>query len=142
MQFSIDKLIADDWEQVRSIYMEGIETGNATFESEAPDWDNWHSSHMQECCLAARAGNTILGWAALSPVSSRCVYSGVAEVMHRTTNGVDADAVNILLGAIKCAVGDYTGMYLATDLRSKRHLVRNGTTRRPKKKRPIVLMLL
>jgi len=42
--------------------------------------------------------------------------SGVADVMHRTTNGVDADAVNILLGAIKCAVGDYTGMYLATDL--------------------------
>jgi carbon-monoxide dehydrogenase catalytic subunit len=42
--------------------------------------------------------------------------SGVAEVMHRTTNGVDADAVNILLGAIKCAVGDYTGMFLATDL--------------------------
>lgn len=42
--------------------------------------------------------------------------SGVAEVMHRTTNGVDADAVNVLLGGIKCAVGDYTGMYLATDL--------------------------
>ena len=42
--------------------------------------------------------------------------SGVAEVMHRTTNGVDADAVNILLGGIKCAIGDYTGMYLATDL--------------------------
>ncbi|UCC86979.1 MAG: anaerobic carbon-monoxide dehydrogenase catalytic subunit [Anaerolineales bacterium] len=42
--------------------------------------------------------------------------SAVAEVMHRTTNGVDADAVNILLGAIKCAIGDYTGMYLATDL--------------------------
>ncbi len=42
--------------------------------------------------------------------------SGVAEVMHRTTNGVDADPVNILLGGIKCAIGDYTGMYLATDL--------------------------
>ncbi len=42
--------------------------------------------------------------------------SGVADVMHRTTNGVDADAVNILLGAIRCAIGDYTGMYLATDL--------------------------
>ena len=42
--------------------------------------------------------------------------STVAEMMHRTTNGVDADAVNILLGAIKCAVSDYTGMYLATDL--------------------------
>jgi len=42
--------------------------------------------------------------------------AGVADVMHRTTNGVDADAINILLGGIKCAIGDYTGMYLATDL--------------------------
>lgn len=80
MQFSIDKMVADDWGQVRSIYLEGIDTGNATFESEAPDWDNWNSSHMQECRLAARAGKIILGWSALSPVSSRCVYAGVAEV--------------------------------------------------------------
>ena len=80
MEYSIDKMVSDDWGQVRSIYLDGIVTGNATFEAEAPDWDNWDSSHMQECCLVARAGNTILGWAALSPVSSRCVYSGVAEI--------------------------------------------------------------
>ena len=86
MQFNIHKMVADDWGQIRSIYLEGIDTGNATFESEAPDWDRWDSSHMQECRLAARAGKTILGWATLSPVSSRCVYAGVAEVSVYVAN--------------------------------------------------------
>ena len=80
MEYSIEKMASDDWGQVRSIYLDGISTGNATFEAEAPDWDNWDSNHMQACRLVGRAGNTILGWAALSPVSSRCVYSGVAEI--------------------------------------------------------------
>ena len=80
MKYSVDKMMADDWEQVRSIYLEGIAAGNATFETEAPGWDRWNSGHTQDCRLVARAGNTILGWAALSPVSGRCVYSGVAEV--------------------------------------------------------------
>ena len=80
MEYRIDKMVSDDWDQVRSIYLDGIVTGNATFESKVPDWDNWDSSHMQNCRLVARARNTILGWAALSPVSSRCVYSGVAEI--------------------------------------------------------------
>ena len=80
MQYDLYKMTTDDWEQVRSIYLEGIDTGNATFESEAPDWDRWTSSHIQECRLVAKAGQTVLGWAALSPVSGRCVYSGVAEV--------------------------------------------------------------
>jgi phosphinothricin acetyltransferase len=80
MEYSIDKMVSDDWGQVRSIYLDGIATGNATFEAESPGWDDWDSSHIQECRLVARAGNTILGWAGLSPVSSRCVYSGVAEI--------------------------------------------------------------
>ena len=69
-----------DWEQVRSIYIEGIATGHSTFETEAPSWEKWDSSHMRTCRLVAKAGNDILGWAALSPISSRSVYSGVAEV--------------------------------------------------------------
>ncbi len=68
MEYRIDKMVSDDWYQVRSIYLDGILTGNATFESKAPDWDNWDSSHMPECRLVARASNTILGWAALSPI--------------------------------------------------------------------------
>ena len=69
-----------DWEQVRSVYLEGILTGQATLETEAPDWERWNSSHLPHCRLVARSGERLSGWAALSQVSSRRAYSGVAEV--------------------------------------------------------------
>lgn len=69
-----------DWEQVRAVYLEGIQTGQATFETEAPDWERWNAGHLPQCRLVARVKETIVGWAALSPVSSRRVYAGVAEV--------------------------------------------------------------
>jgi L-amino acid N-acyltransferase YncA len=80
MNFTIEKMKDADWPIVKLIYQEGIATGDATFETEAPDWDQWNKSHLSECRLVARAGNEIVGWAALSPVSGRCVYCGVAEV--------------------------------------------------------------
>jgi len=73
-------MVVEDWEQVRTIYQEGIDTGDATFEEEPPSWERWDSNHMQECRLVAKSGNTVLGWAALSHTSSRHVYSGVVEV--------------------------------------------------------------
>ncbi|HEY6330914.1 MAG TPA: GNAT family N-acetyltransferase [Blastocatellia bacterium] len=69
-----------DWSAVRTIYIEGMDTGNATFEESAPEWERWDAGHLKFCRLVARAGDGILGWAALSPVSGRRVYSGVAEV--------------------------------------------------------------
>lgn len=69
-----------DWEAVRAIYCQGIATRNATFEMDAPTWDKWDASHRQDCRLVARAGGRVVGWAASSPVSGRCVYAGVAEV--------------------------------------------------------------
>ena len=80
MNYVIDQLKADDWEQVRLIYLDGIATGNATFEIEAPSWEKWDTAHLQKMRLVARDGSHILGWAAVSPVSNRCVYGGVAEV--------------------------------------------------------------
>jgi L-amino acid N-acyltransferase YncA len=80
MDFVIDSLLTQDWEFVRAIYLEGIATGQATFESEAPDWERWDAGHLPQCRLVARSGDGILGWAALSPVSRREVYAGVAEV--------------------------------------------------------------
>ena len=65
---------------MKSIYEEGIRSRIATFETEAPPWEEWDSSHLPTCRLVARAGDTALGWAALSPISGRCVYAGVAEV--------------------------------------------------------------
>jgi len=70
-----------DWEDVRRIYLEGIATGNATLETSAPTWEKWDDAHRKDCRIVARnEGGEILGWAALSPVSERCAYGGVAEV--------------------------------------------------------------
>jgi phosphinothricin acetyltransferase len=81
MKLAIEKMTHEHWEQVKHIYLEGIETGHATFETEAPGWEGWDSSHLPHSRLVAiDAHNDLLGWAALSPVSSRCVYGGVAEV--------------------------------------------------------------
>jgi len=80
MEYILDEMKSGDWEQVRLIYLEGIHTGHSTFETEAPDWENWDSSHLPELRLVIKADDLILAWAALSPVSSRCVYAGVAEV--------------------------------------------------------------
>ena len=80
MNYVIDEMKGADWEQVRSIYLEGIATGVATFEIDAPSWEKWDAGHLRKARLAARDGDEILGWAALSPVSDRCVYGGVAEV--------------------------------------------------------------
>jgi L-amino acid N-acyltransferase YncA len=76
----IDKMLPEDWEQVRKIYLEGIATGNATFQKEAPSWEEWDKGHKLDCRIVARLEDKVLGWTALSPVSSRCVYAGVAEV--------------------------------------------------------------
>ena len=80
MNVTVTAMKPEDWEMVRLIYEEGIATGHATFETDLPEWDAWDGSHMKACRLVARAGGDVVGWAALSPVSSRCVYSGVAEV--------------------------------------------------------------
>jgi L-amino acid N-acyltransferase YncA len=77
---SIEGLTADHWKAVRSIYLQGIATGNATFQQSAPDWEEWDAGHLQSCRIVAQTNREIVGWAALSPVSRRSVYRGVAEV--------------------------------------------------------------
>jgi len=62
------------------IYADGIATGKATFETDVPIWEVWNQSHLSACRIAAMENGQMLGWAALSPVSSRCVYGGVAEL--------------------------------------------------------------
>jgi phosphinothricin acetyltransferase len=77
----IEPMQPADWPQIRAIYREGIATGNATFEADAPDWETWDSSHMSVARLVARGDDgEILGWAALTPVSGRCVYAGVGDL--------------------------------------------------------------
>jgi L-amino acid N-acyltransferase YncA len=77
---AIEDMGPEDWDSVRAIYEEGISTGNATFEQSAPTWEKWDAGHLATGRLVARAGNDVLGWAALSPVSTRKVYAGVADL--------------------------------------------------------------
>src|SRR5512141_1223363 len=77
---SVDAMVPSDWPDVSAIYLEGIATGNATFETLAPTWEQWDRMHLAAGRLVARRGRSIAGWAALSRVSQRSVYSGVAEL--------------------------------------------------------------
>ncbi|HMJ27056.1 MAG TPA: GNAT family N-acetyltransferase [Pyrinomonadaceae bacterium] len=80
MTLRIDPMRPSDWPAVLQIYLEGIATRQATFETEAPSWDAWDASHLLFARLVAREDEQLVGWTALSPVSSRKVYAGVAEV--------------------------------------------------------------
>ena len=101
---SIEPMTASDWPAVREIYEQGIRTGEATFETSAPEWEAWDAAHLPICRLVARAGDEILGWAALTPVSKRPVYAGVAEgslyvASHARGRGIGARLLVALIEA-------------------------------------------
>ncbi|MGH7571469.1 MAG: GNAT family N-acetyltransferase [Gemmatimonadota bacterium] len=76
----IEPMRNTDWSAVADIYRQGIESGHATFETEVPSPEAWDAAHFEAGRLVAREEDRVLGWTALSPVSDRCVYDGVAEV--------------------------------------------------------------
>ncbi len=73
-------MLPEHWPSVKRIYEEGIATGNATFQTTAPAWEEWDAEHVKNSRLVAIEHAEVLGWAAVTAVSSRCVYAGVAEV--------------------------------------------------------------
>ncbi len=91
MKLIISSLETKHQQEVLKIYKLGIETKNATFNTVVPTWEDWDKSHLQHCRLVIETDDKIVGWIALSPVSSRCNYSGVAEVsvyIHPDFNGL------------------------------------------------------
>jgi len=76
----ITNMQSEHWQAVKKIYEEGIATGNATFQTTSPTWEDWNKDHLTTSRLVAVDDNEVVGWAALTPVSGRCVYAGVAEV--------------------------------------------------------------
>jgi L-amino acid N-acyltransferase YncA len=80
MDFLIDDMRPEDWDQVRQIYQDGLDTGNASFEVEAPAWDVWDEKHHRHSRLVVRHNGRVVVWAALAPMSHRPCYAGVAEV--------------------------------------------------------------
>lgn len=75
----LEGLVRAHWPMVATVYAEGIATGSATFETSVPDWEDWDAAHLAAHRFVALAGGEVVGWAAVSPVSDRCVYGGVVE---------------------------------------------------------------
>lgn len=90
-------LVPLHWEEVRDIYAQGIATGEATLRTQVPDWETWDRTHFPFARLVALAEGEVAGWGALSPVSSRCVYRGVAEVSVYVGDGWRGQGVGSLL---------------------------------------------
>jgi L-amino acid N-acyltransferase YncA len=97
METEIRGLLPADWESVQSIYLAGIATGQATFETDSPTWEQWDDAHLPAPRLVAAANEMIVGWAALSPVSRRPAYVGVAEVSVYVDEKVRGQGVGALL---------------------------------------------
>jgi phosphinothricin acetyltransferase len=94
-----------DWPEVARIYREGIETGNATFETEVPSWEEWNRRHLAAHRFVAERDGRVVGWVALLPVSSRECYSGVAEVSTYVSEDARSQGVGreLLAAAIESA---------------------------------------
>ena len=100
-----------DWPAVREIYEQGIATGNATFETEAPDWRTWDRAHRPDCRLVARLDGEVVGWAALTPFSSRAVYAGVAELSVYVADSARSRGVGSALLEEMIAASEAAGVW-------------------------------
>jgi L-amino acid N-acyltransferase YncA len=112
---NITAMQPEDWEQVRAIYLEGIATGTATFETEAPSWEKWDAGHLASPRLVARAEDgtkgPILGWASLSTVSGRCVYAGVVDESIYVAAAARGHGVGRALLSALCAGAEAAGLW-------------------------------
>jgi len=77
---TIKEMLAEHWCEVAEIFEHGIKTKNATFETTSPESETWNKDHRADCRLVAKDSEKVIGWAALSNVSGRCIYAGVCEV--------------------------------------------------------------
>lgn len=111
MSCVVDRMKPGDWDQVRSIYIEGIESGNSTFETDAPAWERWDQEHLQFARLVMRDEDQILGWAALAPVSKRKVYRGVAEVTVYVTESARGRSIGRALLEALIAESERNGIW-------------------------------
>ena len=109
---TLQPLAAAHWPQVRAIYEQGLATGNATFQTEAPTWEDWDRGHLAHSRLVTLdAAGRVLGWAALSPVSGRCVYGGVGEVSVYVAAEARGQGVGHRLVAALVAASETQGMW-------------------------------
>lgn len=110
-EFQIRALRPSDRESVRRIFLDGIASGNATFETRAPEWEVWDAAHRSECRYLAAGPDGVLGWAALSPVSRRPAYAGVAEVSVYVSADARGRGVGTALLAALVAGSEEAGIW-------------------------------
>ncbi len=109
MGYQINGMTETDWPEVSRIYQEGVDTNLATFQLDYPSWHEWNSSHLNNCRLViTEDGGEVVGWAALTAVSGRCVYAGVAEVSVYVAQSHRGRGVGkaLLLELIHCSERD------------------------------------
>ena len=114
-EWTIEAMQDSDWPAVREIYRQGIVTGDATFETEVPEWAAWDAGHLRHSLLVAldggRDGARVGGWAALSPVSRRTVYAGVAEVSVYVAEALRGQGIGRRLLAALVAESERQGIW-------------------------------
>ena len=101
---NVEALVPDDWAAVAEIYEQGLDTG--TFEEFVPPWPEWDASHLVWPRLVAREDGVVLGWAALTPVSQRECYRGVAELSIYVANDARGKGVGRALLEELCRAAD------------------------------------
>ena len=104
-------LVTSDWPAVLAAYEEGLATGQATFETTAPTWDQWDAAHLPHARIVAASDDAVWGWAALAPVSRRKVYSGVAEVSVYIRSEARGRGVGRLLLTSLIAASESAGIW-------------------------------
>jgi L-amino acid N-acyltransferase YncA len=107
----VEPLTAEDWPAVSRIYAAGVAGGNATFEHAVPGWDEWLAARLPDPCLVAREGGEVIGWAALSPTSSRHVYRGVGAVSIYVDPPFAGRGIGTLLLSELIAASERVGMW-------------------------------
>lgn len=111
MKIEIREMQTADWPFVAEIYKQGMDTNLATFQSECPTYEQWNQSHLKACRLVISADCTIAGWAALTPVSSRCVYAGVAEVSIYVSSAVRRNGLGKQLLSALISASEQEGVW-------------------------------
>lgn len=110
-EITVRRMAPEDWESVSRIYLEGIATERATFQTECPPYSAWNASHIRECRLVVLADGVIAGWAALARVNPRWCYRGVAEVSIYVGEKYRGRGIGCRLLTVLCAEAEREGYW-------------------------------
>ena len=112
----IRPMVDNDWERVSEIYKQGMEGGTATFNTECPSFEEWDKGHIKECRFVYEEDGNVIGWVAISPTSSRCVYKGCVEMSIYVDQNYRGHGVGTALVKLRSNGKLYSGNGISTDI--------------------------